>query len=419
MTAAGLIELTYCGVPTTDPRWIAARNFIGNNWASDNIGNMYAMYAVMKAAMTATPAVVWTFDNHTWQDEYDDYLVNVSQNADGSWPATGRETAPTEILATEWALLILEKIAPPPPPPTPWLKESFEDLLERQADRIKSFEDLVGLLPAANRASELLESAENLIVEQEGLVNCFEGMINVSSLAQPDFISLLNSAEDLLDRQYDIKECFMGLLNETKPYLQADFPTFVSSTESLLRSDAQLLENFESLVGDLYNLPGVTTDTRISFLESYEQLLESQSQLVSKFEQLSGNADPDVAVTNVDVSPATVLSGDIVNINVGVQDPGNFVETFNVTVYAGSQVIGVQSVSLDSDSSAYVTFAWNTAGLANGDYTISASASIVPGEVNTADNTMLADNIVTILPSTPGGGGCPHGMWLNCVCCCE
>jgi hypothetical protein len=115
MTAAGLIELTYCGVPTTDPRWIAARNYIGNNWGSDNLGNMYAMYAVMKAAMTAQPGVISDFAVHDWQEEYDDYLVNVSQIPPGYWPATGRDTAPTEILATEWALLILEKIAPNTP----------------------------------------------------------------------------------------------------------------------------------------------------------------------------------------------------------------------------------------------------------------------------------------------------------------
>jgi hypothetical protein len=114
MTGAGLIELTYCDVPTSDSRWDAARSFIGNNWGSDNIGNMYAMYGVMKAAMTAIPAIVTTFGTHDWQTEYDTWLL-ANQNIDGSWSAEGREEAPTNILATEWALLILEKVAPPPP----------------------------------------------------------------------------------------------------------------------------------------------------------------------------------------------------------------------------------------------------------------------------------------------------------------
>jgi hypothetical protein len=175
--------------------------------------------------------------------------------------------------------------------------------------------------------------------------------------------------------------------------------------EDLLRSDAQLLENFEALVADLFNLPSVTLQNRTYFLESYEQLLESQSQLISKFEALSGDAQADVAIASVDVSPCTVLSGNLVSINVTAQDPGDFIETFNVTIYAGSQVIGVQSVSLDSHSSTNLAFVWDTTGFANGDYTVSASASVVPGEVNTANNVMLAENIVTIQASTSTGGG--------------
>ena len=105
----------------------------------------------------------------------------------------------------------------------------------------------------------------------------------------------------------------------------------------------------------------------------------------------------DVAVTDVSASPITVLPGDIVNINVTIQNQGSYAEVFNVTVYANSQVIGVQSVSLSSGSSTIITFAWNTTGFGKGDYTVSASASVVPGEVDTADNTKLADKVVTIL----------------------
>lgn len=118
MTAAGLLELTYCGVPTNDSRWINAENFIGNNWGSDNIGNMYAMYGVMKAARTASPARVSLFGAHNWTMEYYNNLVNVTQvksDGYGYWPGNGnRDTSPTDILTTEWALLILEKAVPPP-----------------------------------------------------------------------------------------------------------------------------------------------------------------------------------------------------------------------------------------------------------------------------------------------------------------
>jgi hypothetical protein len=105
----------------------------------------------------------------------------------------------------------------------------------------------------------------------------------------------------------------------------------------------------------------------------------------------------DVAVTSVIASPITLLLGDIVNINATVENKGAFSETFNVTVYANSEIIGNKSVSLSTASSAIIPFTWNTTSFGKGDYTISASASTVPGEVSIADNTRVADNLVTIL----------------------
>jgi len=105
----------------------------------------------------------------------------------------------------------------------------------------------------------------------------------------------------------------------------------------------------------------------------------------------------DVAVTNVTVSPLTVLPGELVNVNVTTFDQGANAEAFNITVYANTQTVGTQSVSLSSNSSTTVAFTWDTTGFAKGEYAISASASIVAGEVDTADNTKFADNNITIL----------------------
>lgn len=110
MTASGLIQLTYCGVPVADSRWQAGRDFIGNNWGS--IGDLYAMYGVMKAAMTVSPAIVM-FGAHDWQAEYDPWII-ANQHPDGYWPGGGWGNAE---LNTCWALFILQKVAPPPPPP--------------------------------------------------------------------------------------------------------------------------------------------------------------------------------------------------------------------------------------------------------------------------------------------------------------
>jgi hypothetical protein len=130
-------------------------------------------------------------------------------------------------------------------------------------------------------------------------------------------------------------------------------------------------------------------------LNSFEQSISCQ--VVSGYGYF--NAAHDVAVTAVNVSPLTVLPGDIVYINVTVQNKGGYAEIFNVTVYANSAVVGVQAVSLDATVSAILHFSWNTSGLGKGDYTISASASVVPGEANIADNSFAAAEPVTILTS--------------------
>jgi hypothetical protein len=131
-------------------------------------------------------------------------------------------------------------------------------------------------------------------------------------------------------------------------------------------------------------------------LNSFEQSITCQ--VVSGYGYFK--AAHDVAVSAVNVSPLTVVPGDIVYIDVTVQNKGGYVESFNVTVYANSAVVGVQTVSLDVTVSAIIHFSWNTSGMGKGDYTISASVSTVPGEANTTDNSYVATEPVTIL--TPG-----------------
>ena len=112
VTASGLIQLTYCGVQTTDARWDKARSYIGTYWSTfgqQNVGDGYAMYAVMKAAMLAQPDVVWTFGDHDWQPEYDAWIL-ANQYPDGHW--YGRYSIH---MNTVYCLLVLQKVAPPPP----------------------------------------------------------------------------------------------------------------------------------------------------------------------------------------------------------------------------------------------------------------------------------------------------------------
>ena len=177
----------------------------------------------------------------------------------------------------------------------------------------------------------------------------------------------------------------------------------VNATAGRMVADCTLLGNVPGVSGSgtlatiTFNVKGVgespLTLWDVALLNSLEQSMTTQ--VASGYGYFT--AAHDVAVTAVDVSPLTVLPWDTVYINVTVQNRGGYAESFNVTVYANSTVVGFQSVSLDVNVSAVLHFSWNTSGLGKGDYTISASASVVPGEVYTADNSFVAAEPVTIL----------------------
>jgi len=191
------------------------------------------------------------------------------------------------------------------------------------------------------------------------------------------------------------------------PFLNASGSTFfswdVNATEGRMVVDCTLLGNVAGVSGG-GTLATVTFNVKNvgeSALNLYDVVLLNSLEISIPCQATSGygyfTAAHDVAVTAVDVSPSTVLPGDVVNINVTVENQGGFAETFNVTVYANSETVGVQPVSLNIGSSVTVIFAWDTSGLGKGDYTISASASIVPGEVDTSNNNKTSSTPVTVL----------------------
>jgi hypothetical protein len=114
-------------------------------------------------------------------------------------------------------------------------------------------------------------------------------------------------------------------------------------------------------------------------------------------------ASPSVAVTGIDVSRTVVAVGGIVNINVTVQNQGGSDESFDVTVYANSQVIGTQPVFLPSGSSNDLSFTWNTNGIPFDNYTITAYASPVSGENDTTNNAYSGGWVVVTIPGDLNG----------------
>lgn len=131
VTAGGIMQLYYCGVPLADSRVQKAFGFVARDWTGGvtggaglhkNIGNYYAMYPVMRACVLyGIVAPDGKIDDIDWQADYDSWLL---ENQDltvgpnyGSWLwPSDVPYVPTghRVLSTEWALLILQKIIPPP-----------------------------------------------------------------------------------------------------------------------------------------------------------------------------------------------------------------------------------------------------------------------------------------------------------------
>lgn len=110
----------------------------------------------------------------------------------------------------------------------------------------------------------------------------------------------------------------------------------------------------------------------------------------------------DVIVTALSPSETTADQGETVNINVTVANHGSYSETCNLTLYANTSIVASQVLTLQTGDFNMVSFDWNTAGLANGNYTLSAYAWPVPSEDDTTNNYLtLTEQPITIIPEFP------------------
>lgn len=125
-------------------------------------------------------------------------------------------------------------------------------------------------------------------------------------------------------------------------------------------------------------------------------------------------SDHDIAVTNVTYTlpyNATAVYPEwMVNVSVTVSNEGVYSETFTGTTYYDSAAIGAQTVSdLSPGATETLTFIWDTTGVSPGtaglDYVISAEASVVPDEIETADNTYIDGTIRVRYPGDTDGDG--------------
>ena len=98
---------------------------------------------------------------------------------------------------------------------------------------------------------------------------------------------------------------------------------------------------------------------------------------------------PDVAVLDVKPDFGSVYQGWKINITVIAQNQGLLPITFSVTAYYNETAIGTKTVTnLASNTNATLKFLWDTTGIPYcHNQTISAQAPVIPGEVDTADNS--------------------------------
>ena len=205
-----------------------------------------------------------------------------------------------------------------------------------------------------------------------------------------------------------------NLLNATSetegPFLRTEDATFftvqVNETEGHMVVDCTLLGITPGVAGSgtLATVTFLVEDLGECVLDLYEVLLLDSfensiqiSQINDGYGCFSQPSAHDIAVIDLGFSPANVLPSEIVQINVTAQNQGSFLESFDILVYANSENVGTQHISLNSGSSTVIQFDWNTTDREKGDYALSASASAVPNETDTADNSKTAADVVTIL----------------------
>jgi len=109
----------------------------------------------------------------------------------------------------------------------------------------------------------------------------------------------------------------------------------------------------------------------------------------------------DIAIIEVTPSSTSVPAGEPVSINVTVKNEGSATETFNVTVLYDSTDIETKTVTdLVPGNSETLSFSWDTKDIVEGNYTLTAVASEIDGETDTADNTYTNVVVTVTMPSS-------------------
>jgi hypothetical protein len=106
-----------------------------------------------------------------------------------------------------------------------------------------------------------------------------------------------------------------------------------------------------------------------------------------------------ISVISVVAAKTVIGQGFNCSLTVCAADNGEYSESFNVTAYANNTAIGTQQINcLNASCQMVLTFAWNTAGLAYGNYTVSAYAQPVAGQKDSSGDDFTLGTLKVTIP---------------------
>lgn len=114
-----------------------------------------------------------------------------------------------------------------------------------------------------------------------------------------------------------------------------------------------------------------------------------------------GQKSHDIAIAQV--TKSKTITSNIVRIYVLIVNQGYFNETFSLTTYYNTTPIATVGVILVKNGSTTVTFTWNTTSVIKSCYTITAVATIVPGETEIQDNSYTDGCVVVTISGDVDG----------------
>jgi len=109
-------------------------------------------------------------------------------------------------------------------------------------------------------------------------------------------------------------------------------------------------------------------------------------------------SEHDIAVKSIVPSKTVVGKGYFTDINVTIQNQGEYEETFTVTLYVNATIINLENISLISKQSTTIATIWNTTDFAKGNYILRAYASPVTNETDTSDNELIDGLVFVTIP---------------------